>query len=91
MNYGEGEFAFRKVFTHPFVGRIFGGGDILVVVTDLEDYAHEIDEGYTVPGYMLVMERMRDGVAYLGVLLSACINFIANLNRPPVLLPTISR
>jgi hypothetical protein len=28
--------------------RVFGGGEVLVVVADLEDYTNDVDEGYAV-------------------------------------------
>ena len=44
MDDGEGEFAFREVLAEPFVVRVFWGGEILVIVADLEDDSYEIYE-----------------------------------------------
>jgi hypothetical protein len=50
----EREFAFCEIFAKPFVVRVFGGGEVLVVVTDLEDYAHDVDEWDAVSVGLLV-------------------------------------
>lgn len=42
---GVGEFAFREVFAQAFVGSVFGGGEVQVVVADLEEGADGVDEG----------------------------------------------
>lgn len=42
---GVGEFAFREVFAQAFVGSVFGGGEVEVVVADLEEGADGVDEG----------------------------------------------
>jgi hypothetical protein len=64
-----------------------------VVVEDLEE---EADGGYewgavTVDGVRSKSGDTWDSRTYTGVALSACMSFMANLNRPPVLLPTISK
>lgn len=40
----EGKLAFREVFTKPFVLAVQVTLEILIVVTDLENYAQEIDK-----------------------------------------------
>ena len=93
VNDREGEFAFRQILAHAFVGEIFGGGEVLVVVTDLKKYSDKVDEGDAVSERLLVSIRSNEkkNLAYFCTELSACINLMANLNSPPVLFPTISR
>jgi len=42
---GVGEFALGEVFAEAFVGGVFGGGEVQVVVADLEEGADGVDEG----------------------------------------------
>jgi len=46
---GVGEFSLGEVFAQAFVGGIFGGGEVQVVVADLEEGADGVDEGDVVP------------------------------------------
>lgn len=45
MDDGVGEFSLREVFAEAFVGGVFGGGEVQVVVADLEEGADGVDEG----------------------------------------------
>jgi hypothetical protein len=65
-----------------------------MVVEDLEEEADGGDEGGAVAGVGLacsLFSEARIVVAYTCTALSACMSLMASLNRPPVLLPTISR
>lgn len=42
VDYWEREFAFGEIFAEAFVVAVFRGGQVLVVVADLEYYAHEV-------------------------------------------------
>ena len=72
---------------------VFRGGEVLVVVANLKDYANDIDEGDAVSEKVIKVNwsLWSELGSYLGLLLSACISLIANLNNPPVLFPTISK
>ena len=71
-----------------------------MVVQDLEEEADGGYEGCAISGgivsyrlrrYVRVNREEWNKATYTSVSDSACISLIANLNNPPVLLPTISR
>jgi hypothetical protein len=92
---GEAELALCQVFGEAFEGRVAGGGgEVEMVVEDLEEEADGGDEGGAVAEVWLACSRFSEArivVAYTWTALSACMSLMASRNRPPVLLPTISR
>jgi len=42
---GVREFAFGEVFAQAFVGGVFGGREVQIIVADLEERADGVDEG----------------------------------------------
>lgn len=94
VNKWEGEFAFCQVFAKSFVLGVLGGGEIHVVVANLEEEADEVNQGHKISGIFMSQgpNKLWNGISTdFSLELSACINLTANLNRPPVLFPTISR
>jgi len=50
---GVGEFPLGEVFAQAFVGGVFGGGEVQVVVADLEEGADGVDEGDVVSAVLV--------------------------------------
>lgn len=64
-----------------------------MVVENLKEEADGRDERRAVTVRVSFLERILDEdlPTYTATALSACMSFMASRNRPPVLLPTISR
>lgn len=98
MDDGEGEFSFGKIFAETFVFSVLGTGKVHIVVADLEeesDYVYQWDtvtwNPVSVFRFALIDEKWDLDVTNILLLLSACMSLTANLNKPPVLFPTISK
>lgn len=91
----EGEFSFGKIFAETFVFGVLCAREVHVVVADLEkesDYVYQWDTITWGPVSVFRFAYGEDlGVTNILLLLSACMSLTANLNKPPVLFPTISK
>lgn len=98
MDDGEREFAFGEILADTLCLGVGRGGEVHVVVADLEEEADGVDEGDVIPSHHISQRgpscsrhTKENEQTYFSLRLSACINSTASLNRPPVLFPTISR